>query len=1245
LTLSSDTPGTIRYFLVTDTTSAALTDVPNINSPAYTAPLNISNNVQVRARVFPSQTNLFPGPISSETYIRITAGAAAFSSASPIALFHNFTGGTPPATVDQPAVMMVWDNKYGRASMTNPPDAVARIGLNLRGHTSYGFAVEVWDEFNDDRDMEVLGLPEESDWIFYRPNAFDQVLIHNPVAQAVSSELGRYASRSRMVEVFTSFGAGFVTYSGPTVGNYDGVYVLEEKVKANDNRVNVPRLAPEETNAPAITGGYIFKKDKSDPEGDEVSLSLSGDSFIWVEPRMRDLALYPGRTVQRNYLINYVNQFTAALNGPNWTNPVTGYAAWIDVDAWIDHHIINSLTLCSDALRISAYLYKDRGGKLALGPIWDFDRSQGTYGGGDTRAFNPRAWRGRGFDNGTDFFGYNVGYSNPWMNRLFNDPDFWQRWIDRWQQLRREELSNTNLFRIVDQLGNSVREAQPRMAQRQTETAPRSGLLSANGYSHMFSGTYQGELDFLKRWYSDRVDFVDTNLLNPPVFSSAGGPFSNNYMLTITSGTIEPNSTIYYTLNGTDPRRPGGSINPSAFAAANSTVVTLNGNARVFARNYNAAHSNLTGPSENPPISSRWSGPTIGTFYASVPALRITEIMFNPLSPPPGNTNDADNFEFIEFKNVSGSFLNLQNFRLHGGVDFTFTNVNLAAGQHVVLVKNVAAFQSRYGTGAVIAGVYTNNLGNGGDHIALDGPLAEPILDFEYKDSWYPATDGLGFSLVIRDANAATGTWSLKQSWRPSGAANGLPGVADPPPPSIFGVLIAEALTHTDLPNVDMVELFNPTPASANIGGWLLTDDPHEPVKYRIPPGTEIPAGGYLTIASNQFSAGPLGFALSSLGDEIYLFSTDASTNLTGYGHGFSYGAAPNPVSFGRYVNSSSNEHFVLQSLNTLGTNNAYPRVGPVVISEIMYHPPDYAFAEDNALDEFIELQNITATNVPLYDPNAVSNTWRLRNAVDFDFPTNVVLPPDGRLLVVNFDPQIYGFARSAFVSKYAVPTNVPIFGPWDGKLDNGGETIELKRPDNPNATPTNTTVPYYLVEEISYDDSTPWPTNADGGGTSLQRIDSSLYGNDSMNWQAAASTAGQPNPSGPAPDVDRDGLPDAWELTYGLDPSDSTGDNGAGGDPDFDGANNLQEYMNGTNPKAGVEVLRFDRISLSNQMAVLEFNTVSGRTYAVEAVTNLSATNAWLMVTNGIPGNGGPIMVQDPVGPDGRFYRLRSSP
>src|SRR4029453_8414881 len=139
----------------------------------------------------------------------------------------------------------------------------------------------------------------------------------------------------------------------------------------------------------------------------------------------------------------------------------------------------------------------------------------------------------------------------------------------------------------------------------------------------------------------------------------------------------------------------------------------------------------------------------------------------------------------------------------------------------------------------------------------------------------------------------------------------------------------------------------------------------------------------------------PPSFAFSSQGDEAYLFSGDANTNLTGYFHGFNFGASENQISFGRYLNSQTNVHFVAQSSNSLGAANAYPKVGPVVVAEIMYHPPDRG-PDDNATDEYIRLQNFSSSAVPLFDPLHRTNTWRLRDAVDFNFPTNVTLPPGG---------------------------------------------------------------------------------------------------------------------------------------------------------------------------------------------------------------------------------------------------------
>ncbi|HEY5909890.1 MAG TPA: immunoglobulin domain-containing protein [Verrucomicrobiae bacterium] len=1113
---SADPTAVIRYFLVTNGTTAAMTGVPNATSPAYTGPLTISGTTQVRARAFPTQPGYFPGSPHSETYLQLDSSVAQFSSDLPIVVFHNMGGGDIAATADQFMTMQVFDTRYGRSTPTNAPDQSAQGIFHRRGQATFwnpkpNLRVETRDDFGDDLDVPLAGFPAESDWVFYGIDQYDKVLMHNRLSHQLYRDMGHYTSRTRFVEVYLKTGLGT---AGPvTSSDYYGLYVLEEKIKIGNHRVDIDKLHPENTTAPSVTGGYVLSIDKT-KAGDPPQLNAANASMTYVDP---DYYAITNSPAQQQYISDYLNQFYSALmNSSTWRDPATGYAAYIDLDSWIDYHLHQTLVFNVDALRISAYFYKPREGKIVQGPLWDFDRCFGTRTGDDARAFNPRRWRSADMDGGTDMFNAGNTFHNPWYGRLFTDPDFWQRWIDRYQELRKSIYSTTNLTARIEQFGDEVREATGREYVRWaggggSDTTPRSGAVTGDGLTYTFPvpGTWQGELDYTKWWFSNRVEFVDTNFLNPPVFSSGGGPISSGFTLTVTTSTREPNSTIYYTLDGTDPRLPGGAVSPSAISRLNTATITLNANARVFARNYNAAHQNLTG-ANNPPLSSSWSGPTVATFYTVIPPLRVTELMYHPLPPPAGNTNDADNFEFIGLMNISGSALNLQGFRLRGGIHFVFPSLTLGAGQEVVVVKDLAAFQSRYGTGPLVAGVYTNNLANDGDHVILEGPLQEPILDFTYNDGWYPTTDGLGFSLVIRDPNAGLATWSLKESWRPSAAIYGSPGLTDPAPPSIPGVLVNEVLAHTDPPMQDSIELFNPGSSPANVGGWLLTDDAHTPLKYRIPDGTFISAGGYLTIRSNEFSVGPNAFALSSIGEEVYLFSADANTNLTGYGHGFAFGASPNGVAFCRYVNSLGEEQLVLESQNTLGTNNAYPRVGPVVITEIMYHPPDLPGGVEDWVNEYVELQNIAVTNVPLYDPNAVTNTWHLRHAVDYDFPTGAIMAPGTRALVVGFDPARYPAQLAAFKTKYNVPVGVAVFGPWDGKLNNAGERIEVYRPDYPNITPANSFIPYYLVEAVGYQPTSPWPTNAAGGGASLQRIYPAQFGNEPLNWQGMPPTAGQ---------------------------------------------------------------------------------------------------------------------------------------
>lgn len=1257
LTLSTEaTNAVIRYFLVTDSAAAALTDLPDNTSPIYTGPLNISTSTQVRARAFPAQADAFPSAPTSETYLQITPGAASFSSEVPVVLFYNFSGNVPPATTDQNAVMMVFDTDYGHASLTNPPAVVKRIGIHLRGSSTLGmakksFAVETWDEFNDNQSVGILGMPAGSDWVFYAPNLYDKSWIHNPLMHDLSRSIGRYSPRARMVEVFTCFNGTTVNYAAPAVGHYNGVYVLMEKIKANADRVNIPRLTPMQTNAPAITGGYILKVDRAD--ADERTFSAGNQGLVFVEPKMKDYSLYPGRALQQNYIAGYINSFYNALTGANWTNATTGYAAWIDVDAWIDHHLLNVLSLSSDALRLSAFMFKDRNQKFAMGPLWDFDRGLGTSAGSDWRAWNPRSWMGsnplgaaNGTDYGTDFFNPNNVFGNPWYSRLLQDPNFWQKWIDRYQTLRDAQFSTNAIFAIIDGLTGNLGAASAREISKWSDSTPRSGVVAPSSgwpdrsYSYTFPGTYAGEVNFQKQWLMDRLNFMDANFLARPTVNATSGPVNSGQTIVLTPAS-KANSRVFYTLNGTDPRLPGGAISPAALSNSGPVTITVTSNIQLFARSWNPTHQNLTG-SKNPPISSPWSGPRELTLYTSLPALRITEIMYNPPAPPAGNTSDSDDFEYLELQNIGSTSLNLNGFKIGGGISYTFPNMTLAGGQYVVVAKDLAAFRARYGMSPLVAGVYTNKLSNSGDHLTLEGALGEPILDFNFSDAWYPGTDGEGFSLVIINPLADPETWSLKESWRPSGTLNGSPGADDPTPTPIPPILVTEALTHTDPPLLDAIELYNPTLNTVNVGGWFLTDDPHQPQKYRLPANQFIPADGYLVFDADQFGVGPTSFQLSSTGESVYLFSGDANTNLTGYAHGFAFGAAPNPVSFGRYVNSQQREFFVLQSVNTLGQRNAYPRVGPVVISEIMYNPPQLPGGANDDLNEFIELQNITSTNVPLYDVNYPSSTWRLRDAVTFDFPSGLVLSPGQRLLVVSFDPELYGALKTAFLAKYSVPANTLLLGPWSGKLNNAGETVVLERPDNPNLLPTGVEVPYYLVETVTYSPVAPWPSSANGGGPSLQRIEPTLFADDPLNWQAANPTAGQANPGGPQVDVDGDGLPDVWELANGLDPQIGSGPFGAAGDADGDGAGNWQEYVAGTNPSDPDDYLRFSSIAADDQVCELQFFSRLGRTYAVEFTESLTPAN-WQTLVSGLTGTDDTISVTDPQTAT-RYYRLRVS-
>jgi hypothetical protein len=204
-------------------------------------------------------------------------------------------------------------------------------------------------------------------------------------------------------------------------------------------------------------------------------------------------------------------------------------------------------------------------------------------------------------------------------------------------------------------------------------------------------------------------------------------------------------------------------------------------------------------------------------------------------------------------------------------------------------VRNAAQFAARY-PGVTVHGVYSGRLDNAGETLTLSQPLGGSLLSVSYQDlaPWPVAPDGFGFSVVPMNANSNPDPNSA-MNWRASTASGGSPG-SDDPPPGLPSVRINEVLTASVLPDVDAIELFNPTASDANVGGWFLTDDPARPKKFRLPEDATIPAGGFALFDEADFNPVPSttnNFSLRAEGDDVYLFSADLAGNLTGYSHGF----------------------------------------------------------------------------------------------------------------------------------------------------------------------------------------------------------------------------------------------------------------------------------------------------------------------------------------------------------------------
>ena len=446
--------------------------------------------------------------------------------------------------------------------------------------------------------------------------------------------------------------------------------------------------------------------------------------------------------------------------------------------------------------------------------------------------------------------------------------------------------------------------------------------------------------------------------------------------------------------------------------------------------------------------------------------LTVSEIMYHPPAAY-GST-----MEYVELANTEPVPCDISGYRISGDIDYTFpTGTVIGAHQRLVVAADPSFAASFYGLSGV-TGPFSGKLSNGGGTLRLRNRHNAVLLELEFSDAhpWPAQADGGGHSLVLARPDLGEGD---DNAWSASASIHGSPGVSDRAVDDpMADVVVNEVLMHTDLPQIDFIELYNHSTQAVNISGGVLTDDPNGTNAYTMPPGTTLPAGGFLSFDQNT-----LGFSLSKHGDDVYFVNTNANRVVDAV----RLPAQANGMSTGRYPDGGP--RFRVLPTTTPGAANGKPVARDVVINEIMYHP-----ISGDSDDEYIELHNRGAAAVDL-------TNWRFIEGVEFTFPTGALIQAGGYVVVARDAQRLIG--------KYPQLGATNTFGDFSGRLADGGERVVLARPDDP-LVPTND---FVVMDTVAYGDGDIWGEWADGDGSSLELVDPHSDNRLPMNWAGSDET------------------------------------------------------------------------------------------------------------------------------------------
>ncbi len=381
------------------------------------------------------------------------------------------------------AQMKIIDNGAGELNYVDnhPTDYNGQIAIEIRGESSQFFekknyAFETQTEDGENNNVSLLGMPAENDWILHGPYS-DKSLIRNALSFEMGNDIMEYASRTRFCELIIN-------------DDYRGVYLLMEKIKQDDSRVDIATLLPEDTEGDELTGGYIIEIDRD-------NLDLEEDGWYSSFP------LYPFYTYhdpgydqlmpeQKAYIQEWIYNFELAMNLSSYEST---YQNYLDVESFIDYFLINELTKHIDAFKLSFYMYKQKdsdGGKLHMGPVWDFNLGYSNFDFACDP--DPEGWI------------YPCTAWPFWVDKLIGIEAVQDQMFCRWQQLREDKLETEFLMSRIDSLVDYIGPAANR-------NFNRFDVLGNYVWPNVFIGeTYDEEVNYLRDWLDQRLFWMDQNM-------------------------------------------------------------------------------------------------------------------------------------------------------------------------------------------------------------------------------------------------------------------------------------------------------------------------------------------------------------------------------------------------------------------------------------------------------------------------------------------------------------------------------------------------------------------------------------------------------------------------------------------------------------------------------------------------------------------------------------------------------------